>query len=488
MSTQTADLSQVLAQELVPRPPENVARWRQALAVAQQPALAFITALAAGGLIVILSDLIVLGKLQDAWAQLVLIGYVLLIAAVLILMGAAAVYFNTERTLKLVIAQPTAMQIRLARLVAVVGGLGAVYILLRAAGFGDTLDAAGNSVATAYGAMIEGSLGNAGQIGAALQSGDRAAIIAAFNPILESMVAATPYIFAGLAVAVGLRGGLFNVGVEGQLFIGAILATYVGYAFKGLPPVIHIPLALIAAMIGGAFWGLIPGLLKAKFGAHEVINTIMMNYIAFLLSAWLLIGPMTRPGASMPVSPVIEPSAEFPRFFEYPTRFHIGFFLALAAAIFVYWFLFKSVWGFEIRTVGANRFAARYAGMNITRNIVLTMCISGALAGLAGANELLGVNHVLTSSFSPGYGFDSIALALLGGSHPFGVVLSALLFGTLRSGGTRMQNIARIPVDIIGVVQALVIVFIAAPAIIRALYHIKTSRTQSMQLTRGWGK
>lgn len=488
MSTQTVDLSPALAQELVPKPPANVARWRQALAVAQQPVLAFVTALAAGALIIVFTDLDVLGELQDALAQMGLIGYVLLALALLVLIAAGWVYFNTDRAVKRTLAQPTPGQIRLVRLVAVVGGLAVTYLLLRAAGLGGVLDAAGNVVGLAYGSMIEGSLGNGGSIAAALQSGDRAALINAFNPILESMVAATPYIFAGLAVAVGLRGGLFNVGVEGQLFIGAILSTYVGYAFTGLPSIVHIPLALIAAMVGGALWALIPALLKAKFGAHEVINTIMMNYIAFLLSAWLLIGPMTRPGDSKPVSPLIQPSAELPRLFDYPSRFHIGFFIALAAALFVYWFLFRSVFGFEIRTVGANRFAARYAGMNITRNIVLTMCLSGALAGLAGANELLGVNHVLTSSFSPGYGFDSIALALLGGSHPFGVVLSALLFGTLRSGGTRMQNIAKIPVDIISVVQALVIVFIAAPAIIRALYHLRLQRTQSMQLTRGWGK
>ena len=193
-------------------------------------------------------------------------------------------------------------------------------------------------------------------------------------------------------------------------------------------------------------------------------------------------------GTSLPVSPIIEPTAELPRLFDYPSRFHIGFFLALALALFVYWFLFRTTFGLEIRSVGANPHAARYAGMSITRNIILTMCLSGALAGIAGANELLGVNHTLTSTFSPGYGFDSIALALLGGNHPLGVVLAALLFGTLRSGGTRMQNLAKIPVDIISVVQALVIVFVAAPAIVRALYHIKGRGKGLVSLTRGWGK
>jgi general nucleoside transport system permease protein len=213
-----------------------------------------------------------------------------------------------------------------------------------------------------------------------------------------------------------------------------------------------------------------------------------MNYIAFRLSEWLLIGPMTRPGTSQPVSPFIQPTAELPRLFEYPSRLHIGFFIALVLALLVYWFLFRTTFGLEIRAVGANPHAARYAGMSITRNIILVMCLSGALAGLAGANELLGVNHTLTSTFSPGYGFDSIALSLLGGNHPFGVVFAALLFGTLRSGGTRMQNLAKIPVDIISVVQALVIVFVAAPAIVRAIFHIQGQSKGMASLTRGWGK
>jgi len=330
------------------------------------------------------------------------------------------------------------------------------------------------SITTAYSSLLEGSLGNPATMLSAIQSGDQKAIIAAFYPISESLVASTPYIFAGLALAVGFRGGLFNIGAEGQLFIGAICSVWVGYSFTGLPAIIHIPLAMLAGALGGAAWAFIPALLKAKVGAPEVINTIMMNYVAFRLSEWLLNGPMMRPGTSNPVSPFIQPSAEFPRFFPDPIRFHLGFFIALAVAALVWWFLFKTTLGFELRTVGANPKAARYAGMNITRNIIITLCLSGALAGMAGANEVLGVNHNLANAFSSGYGFDSIALALLGNNHPLGVVLSALLFGTLRSGATRMQNIARIPIDIISIIQALVIAFIAAPAIIRAIYRLKT--------------
>ncbi len=354
---------------------------------------------------------------------------------------------------------------------------------------GAAFSAAWAAIVTAYSSLFEGSLGSPSAIIAALQSGDSEAIAKAFYPVTDSLVAATPYIFAGLAVAVGFRCGLFNIGVEGQLFIGAICSVWVGFAVKGLPAIIHIPLALLAGAAGGAAWAFVPAILKAKTGAHEVINTIMMNYIAFRLSEWLLNGPLMRPGTANPVSPFIEPSAELPRFFPDPIRFHAGFFIALAVAAFVYWLLFKTTLGFELRTVGANPNAAKYAGMNITRNIVIGMCLSGALGGLAGANEVLGVNHNLANAFSSGYGFDSIALALLGKSHPFGVVLAALLFGTLRSGATRMQNVAQIPIDIISVIQALIIAFIAAPAIIRAIYRLKVvGEGEGAVFTRGWGK
>jgi ABC-type uncharacterized transport system permease subunit len=339
---------------------------------------------------------------------------------------------------------------------------------------GEALQASWVSVSTAYSALFQGSLGSA-------------------YAISESLVASVPYIFAGLAVALGFRGGLFNIGAEGQIFTGALASVWVGYSFTGLPWFIHLPLALLAGALGGAVWGAIPGYLKAKTGAHEVVTTIMTNYIAFRLSDWLLTGPMKRlnpatgkPGA-VPISPEIAPSAYLPQLFPDPIRFHVGFFLALAIAGVVWWLLFKTTVGFEIRTVGANPNAARYAGMSITGMFVATMAMSGALAGLAGASQVLGVNHWLGQGFSSGYGFDSIALALLGKSHPLGVVLAALLFGTLRSGATRMQSIANIPVDIISIIQALVIIFVAAPAMVRWLYRVRVEREMETVFTRGWG-
>ncbi len=487
---ETTDPGAEILKELIPGPAAGAQKaplWRKVREVAQLPALAFVTALAVGAVIIALTDLAVLGKFQAAFAGLGVGNVALLVVAVLLAVAASFVTRNAERLLARFVRTPTALHGRVIRFTAGIGGVILVYALIRAAGFAEALDAAWAAVSTAYGAMLEGSLNPAG-IAAALQSGDGAAVQQSLYAISESLVATTPYIFAGLAVALGFRCGLFNIGAEGQLFIGAIFSVYVGYSLQGVPPIIHIPLALGAGALGGALWGFVPAILKAKVGAHEVINTIMMNFVAFRLSEWLLNGPMMKPDQFNPLSPSIAPSAELPRFFADPLRFHLGFFIALAVAAFVYWFLFRTTLGFEIRTVGANPNAAKYAGMSITRNFVLAMCLSGALAGLAGANEVLGLNHNLAVAFSSGYGFDSIALALLGKSHPLGVVLAALLFGTLRSGGTRMQNVAKIPVDIIGVVQALVIVFVAAPAIIRAIYRIREARGAEVVFTRGWGR
>ncbi len=354
--------------------------------------------------------------------------------------------------------------------------------------FGAGLAASWNSVATAYSALFTGSIGDPTAIVAALQSGDALAIKKAFNPILESLVAANPYIFAALGVALGFKAGVFNIGAEGQLYMGAIFSVVVGYSLTGLSPWIHIPLAMGAGALGGAIWGFIPGFLKAKTGGHEVINTIMMNYIAFDLSTWLLSGPMRRPGAYNPITATIEPSAILPNLFGPPTRFHIGFFIALLMAFLVWLLMFKTTWGFELRTVGSNPKAARYAGMNIVTVTIIGMTLSGALAGMSGANEVLGVNYNLALAFSSGYGFDSIALALLGKNNPVGVVLAALLYGTLRNGATNMQVISGIPIYIVQVLQAIILAFIAAPAIIRTIFRLRAPKEgEEVLAVRGWG-
>jgi len=288
-------------------------------------------------------------------------------------------------------------------------------------------------------------------------------------------------------VALGFKSGLFNIGAEGQLYVGAIAATFVGFSVQGVPLIIHLPLAIAAGFLGGALWGFIPGILKARTGAHEVIVTIMLNYVSYQLITWILRQAWyQRPGRSDPVSPVVEASATIPALID-GLRVNWAFVLALIAVALVSWLLFRSTLGFEFRAVGFNPSAARYAGMNISRTLVLTLSISGGLAGLAGATEILGVNKALTPGFSPGYGFDGIAIALLGGSTPLGVVLAALLFGVLRAGATPMQAATGIPIDLVVVIQALVIMFVAAPALIREIYRIRVKATTGTEiLAQGW--
>jgi general nucleoside transport system permease protein len=310
----------------------------------------------------------------------------------------------------------------------------------------------------------------------------------------ETAVWATPYIFAGLAVAFAFKGGLFNIGAEGQLAFGAVAAALIGYALPGwlhvsLPAFIHIPLAVGMGVLAGALWAAIPGALKAYTGGHEVINTIMMNYIALNITSFLLNGPMKDPDPLnlSARTPVIALSARIPPIFNIPgLRVHWGFVLALVVAAFIWWLLQKTTLGFEIRTVGSNPDAAKYAGINVKRTMILTMAISGALAGLAGAIEVTALNYRHELGFSVGYGFDAIAIALLGKTNPFGVVLAAILFGAMRNGSTRMQFLTQIPVDIISVIQALILLFVAADAIIRFIYRIR-ARADRVVLTRGWG-
>jgi simple sugar transport system permease protein len=326
-----------------------------------------------------------------------------------------------------------------------------------------------NGVWDAYKALFTGSLGS-------------------LRAISETLFAATPLIFAGLAVAVGFQAGLFNIGVNGQMHIGGMAALWVGFSFA-LPALIHIPLALVAAIIGGAIWAAIAGLLKARTGAHEVITTIMLNFIAlFLVDYWLKSSVFQEAGRNDPISQQANASAQFPTLFS-GYRFNIGFFIALAAVFFVWWLMYRSTIGFEFRAVGYNPHGGRYAGMNVAWVYVAVMAVSGALAGIGGANQILGLEPYRgISNFAGTIGFDAIALALLGRSHPVGVLFAGLLFGALRAGGRTMQGAAGIPIDLVLVLQALIIVMIAAPELVRAIYRIKTPEQEAgTTISTGWG-
>lgn len=357
--------------------------------------------------------------------------------------------------------------------------------------FSDPVEAlrrSGIAVADAYRALFTGSLGSPLKIFDAFRSGDVDLIQASFRPLSETIVSATPFIFAGLSVALGFRAGLFNIGAEGQMNAGAITAAWVGFSITNLPIFLHLPLAILAGFVGGAVWGAIPGVLKARTGAHEVITTIMMNFIALRLLDYLLNTPaFQRPDRPDPISKVVEPTAELPGIPGSFLRVHSGIILALAAAWVVWWLLFRTTKGFEFRAVGSNPSAARYAGISVAGTYAVAMGLAGSLAGLGGASQVLGLQKFLAGGFASGIGFTAIALALLGKSHPLGVVAASLLFGMLQAGGVTMQAVTRTPVDIIVVIQALIIAFIAAPPLVRAIWRIRERRAMGAEVfTKGW--
>jgi len=306
--------------------------------------------------------------------------------------------------------------------------------------------------------------------------------------ISETLFTATPLILAGLAVAVGFRAGLFNIGARGQIFIGGLFALWVGLHVD-LPLLLHVPLAVVAAIVGGGIWGGIAGLLKARTGAHEVITTIMLNFIAAFFVLWVLKTSIFQvEGSSIPKSAPIVESARLPTLFGDQYRVNIGIFLAIGAVFFVYWLLFKSTLGFEFRAAGYSPGASLYAGMNVAFLYTAVMFISGGLAGMAGATQTLGLPpYTVTDNFAGTIGFDAIALALLGRSHPFGVLWSGLLFGALIAGGRTMQAAAGVSVDLVIVMQALIVIFIAAPELVRTIFGMKPTEEGPTQLTKGWG-
>ena len=335
----------------------------------------------------------------------------------------------------------------------------AVYFFSRP---GDTFQAIGAALGSAYTAMFNGALLN-------FNAGTFAGVI---RPFTQTLTQATPLIFAGLGLGIGFRAGLFNIGAQGQLLIGAALGAFIGFAWD-LPVGLHLVVAVIGCALGGAVWGFIPGFLKARTGAHEVIVTIMLNYVGLNLVAWLLTrDAFLREGSSNPISPVVNETAQYPLLLGSGFNLHWGFVLALACAAGVWWLMERSTLGFEFRAVGANPRAARTAGMNVAKSYILVMMIAGALAGLAGSAPVLGTEKVLTASSAGSLGFDAITVALLGRSRPLGTVLAAILFGGLRASGPTLQVQAGLPVDIVFVIQALIVLFIAAPPLVRSMFRL----------------
>lgn len=352
--------------------------------------------------------------------------------------------------------------------------LGAVIMLL-----------SGDNPVDAYQGLVRGALGSA-------------------EAVSRTMRTATPFILTGLSVAFAFRAGMFNIGASGQYMMGTAASVAVGVSIEGLPIWIHLPLAVLAGFLAGALWGAIPGLLKVWRGAHEVITTIMLNYVASLFTGWLVYaggtqgqqpGPLSDPVAAArgisQTAPVLE-TARLPQFFPAVfTRVHWGIGIALLAVLVIWWVLRHSTFGFEIRTVGASTAAARYAGIRVNWTMVATMAIAGGLAGLAGTVETLGLHQRFAPEFTGSAGFEGITVALLAKNDPLGVLLGALLLGGLYGGSAKMQFESGVRSEIIQVVQALVLVFVAAPEIIRTLYRIRKRAPEEdlaeTKLATGWG-
>lgn len=307
----------------------------------------------------------------------------------------------------------------------------------------------------AYAALISGSMGT-------------------FNSIVNTLVAATPLLLGGLSVGLAFKAGLFNIGAQGQFLIGALATVIVGVWLRESPAIIAIPVSILAGMLGGAFWGFIPGVLKATSGAHEVVTTIMLNFVAIATLAAMVSGPLDVPGSPSPITLNVG-NAALPIILG--RNGHLGLVLAPIMAVLYGLLLYWTTRGFEIRTAGANPDAARYAGMSPRALLVLTMSLAGMLAGMAGSFELLGVTKHMTASYGTTVGFDAIAVALLGRTSPVGIVLAALLFGAMRSGAAAMQIQAGVPAELVGVLQATILFFLVASPVIQRAFRLRGARS-----------
>jgi general nucleoside transport system permease protein len=334
-----------------------------------------------------------------------------------------------------------------------------------------------STVAAAYSALLEGSIFNP----------HAQNLTQAFNPISETLVAATPLILAGLGVGLGFSTGVFNIGGQGQLIAGAVAALWVGTEIKA-PIGIHVPLVILAGAVGGAVAGFIPGILKATTGAHEVITTIMLNYIILDLLAWLLtISPFQQPGQSNAISKTMPTSARMPHLFGSTLRVNLSLIVALVMALVIWWLMRRSRLGFSFKVIGLNPDAGKTAGMDARLITVLVLTISGALVGMAGMATLSGTDFFLSTGYGGETGFNAITVALLGRNNPVGIVLGSFLFAALISGGRNMQAVTGIPIDLTTVIQAVIVFMVATPALVCEVFRLhEAPGGQARIATKGW--
>ena len=346
-----------------------------------------------------------------------------------------------------------------------------------------------------YVALFEGSVFNPHTVAALFQQASLPTAIhdgylsAVFAPLSETAVQATPLILTGLAVALPYQAGLFNIGGQGQFIGGAIVAAWLGYDLS-LPFFVHVVVCVIGGFVGGAAIGWLTGEIKARTGAHEVIVTIMLNYVMQYLLAYLLSSQslLQAPGSPNPITSPIASNAHLPLIAGSNLRINVGFLIAIAGAFAIWWLLNRTTTGFEFRSVGANSSAARVAGVKVERSWVLVMLIGGGLAGLAGSAVIQGTDFTLNPQSYGTYGIDAITVALLGLGRPGGVVAAGLLFGALHAGSPGMQTVTSTPVQIVQVLQALIVMFVAAPPLIRAIFRLRAARASGVSATmsKGW--
>jgi simple sugar transport system permease protein len=350
----------------------------------------------------------------------------------------------------------------------------------------DALNASWTVVSEAYANLFKGAIVDPGAVSGWIDGSN--GWQAVFAPISETLTYTAPIVFTGLAVALAFRGGLFNIGAQGQAVMGTIVAALAGFLLP-LPIVMAVIVAVLAGAAGGAVWGYVPGILKARTGAHEVITTIMLNYVAGLFLTWIVLQRGVHdPNRTDAISKPVDSAARLPHLFGDGLRANLGIVLAVLATWAVAWLLNRSTFGFELRAVGANPDAARTAGMSVTRTYTLLMVVAGGLAGLGGATQVLGTANTLTPAVAGNIGFDGLLVALLGRNRPWGVLLAALLFGALRAGGNRMQSFSGISLELVTVLQALIVIFIAAPALVKAIFQLRAARAARLQasLAKGW--
>ncbi len=342
---------------------------------------------------------------------------------------------------------------------------------------GLALGASWQAIANAYGSLFVGSIGSPRAIVHAIAGGKATALVSAFEPISETLVAATPLMLSGLGIALAFRAGLFDIGGQGQLILGAAGATLAGFSFPSMPAVLHLPFAILLGAAFGAAWGFVPGILKAKTGAHEVITSMMLNYVGLNLLTYLLTSALYQaPPRVEAISKTVVAGARHPHILGPSHRVNLGFILAVLLVLGVAWLLQRSSTGFRFRMLGLNREAARVAGVNIELHYMLAMTLAGMLVGLGGAFMVLGVDFRLSPLYGGTIGFDGITVAILGRGSPLGVALSSLLFGAFTAGGRTMQVNTSIPLQLVQVLQAVLVLFVAAPGVIRTIYRIKLAR------------